>query len=575
MAWIEFFNSLGFFGFQIIWALLIGFIAVFALRGISKGKGILKDIIGAWVVGIVLINMSAIGALIAAIFIRLFLTGIFMMFKSFKFDELKEIKFEDGKVEEKKVKKMNNLSKMPGNIKSGLKIIGITIIILIVLGILSALFLPPVLMDVYHVNDVEVDTVLIKAAAVSVDDILWDDIKHSRLVSQEYALQIPKTMVTETGWQLSNDWDGVYPTPSKTGVDTLSWLMVYEPDKLINIGEPSPAYIRVNAEDPSDREKILEEIPYSEERGGLIDLIYQIFTGKIRDVKFLMWLKYPFYEFGDTIFTHNADNNPVWIAPVKLSMPTIIPTEFYTDQIGVVVFGYDGEITMYTREQIESDEAPEWLAKQILIDEDYTEMRIHTWAKYNSWKNVIQYTFEHEQVFEIAQDLFFQYDFDNKRNFALLQLEPEGVDRKAITQYIEVESSTSEYGKILIKDVRDLGLIGPVRALDDVRGQISLYSDWRAQQPIFKEIKGWYFYVIPVYSGYGEGMVLRAIAVVDAKTEQVKLFRWADITGQGGEVPLPGETTTTMVTTTVDIAEGCTVISTEQLGDKTRIIIEC
>ncbi len=573
MAWVGFFNSLGFFGFQIIWAFIIGIIAVFALRGISKGKGIIKDIVAAWFVGFVLINMSAIGALVAAVFIRLFATGLFMMFKSVDFTELKEIRFEGGQVEERKVKKIKDLSKMPNNIKNGLKIIGITVLILIILGVASALFLPPVLMDVYRVNDVTVNTAIVSTAAITVDDILWDDIKHSRLVSQEYALQIPKTMVTETGWQLSYDWDGVYPTPSKTGVKTLSWLMVYEPDKLINVGEPSPAYIRVNAEDPSDREKIIEEIPYSEERGGIIDLIYQILTGRIRDVKFLMWLKYPYYEFGDTIFTHDADNKPVWIAPVKLSMPTIIPTEFYTDQVGVVVFDSEGEITLYTREEITSGAVPEWLTEQILIDEDYTEMRIYTWAKYNSWKDFIQYTFEHEQVFEIAQDLFFQYDFDNQRNFALLQLEPEGQERKAITQYIEVESSTDDYGKIVIQDVRDLGLIGPVRALDDVRGQISLYSDWRAQQPIFKEIKGWYFYVIPVYSGYGEGMVLRAIAVVDAKSEQVKLFSWADITGE--EVILPGETTTTAVTTTVDIAEGCTVVSTETIGDKTRIIIEC
>ncbi|MAH43053.1 hypothetical protein CL614_05020 [archaeon] len=574
MSWIAFFQSLGFFGFQIVWALIIGFIAIFALNGISKGKGIIKDIIGAWVLGLFLVNSSAIGALVAAVFIRLFLTGLIVMFKSLKFDDFKEIKFEEGMVKEKKVKKIKNVAKIPKEIKKGISILMVTIAILLVLGVGAALFIPPTLMDVYRVDDITMEKVT-ASSGISVDDITWNDIKHDRLVSQEYALQIPKTMVTETGWQLSDDWDGVYPVPNKDGIDTLSWIMVYEPDKLINIGEPSPAYIRVNAEDPADREKIMEELPYSEERGGIIEIIYQILTGKIRDVKFLMWLKYPFYEYGDTIFTHDADDNPVWIAPVKMSMPTSFITTFYTDQVGMATFDSNGEIVVYTREEIAAGNAPEWLTEQILIDEDYTEMRIHTWAKYNSWENFIQYTFEHEQVFEIAQDLFFQYDFDSKRNFALLQLEPEGRERKAITQYIEVESSTDNYGEIKVFDVRELGLIGPVRALDDVKGQISLYSDWRAQQPIFKEIRGRYFYVIPVYSGFGEGMVLRAVAVVDAKTEQVKLFRWADITGEGNEVPLPGETTTTAVTTTIDVADGCTVVSTEPFGDKTRIIIEC
>ncbi|MFH1420797.1 MAG: hypothetical protein ABIG30_02410, partial [Candidatus Aenigmatarchaeota archaeon] len=547
---------------NILWALVVGAIVIFGtfLKLKMKAKPLIGQIILSWFIGLILINISPIGGLIAAIFLRVFLTGLVLLLKSVNLSEL-------NKKEENNGKDIDIKLKLPV-VGMGLKIIVGAIAALIILGLLAVVFIPPVLMEAYDVKDVSIEK-LGAASVASIDSVTWDDVKHNRLVSQEYALQIPKTMVTETGWRLSDDWDGVYPIKDKNGVNRQTWIMAYEPDKLINLAEPSPAYIRVNAENPADREKITESIPYSEERGGIIGILYQVLTGKIRDVKFLMWLRYPFFDYGDTVFTHTDAGEPVWFAPVRMNYPTITITTFYERQEGIVVLDDKGEIMLYTNEQIKNKDTPEWLLKQILIDEDYTEKRIQTWAQYNNWQNVIQYVFQHEQVYELAQDLFFQYDFNSGRNYALLQLEPEGYERKAITQFVEVESSTENFGDIKVYDARELGLVGPMRALDDVRGQISLYSDWYALQPIFKKIKGGYFYIVPVYSGMYEGMVLRAVAVVDAKTEQVKLFRWGEI---GGEVEIPDSGTTTTIS---GIESGCSVVSTEIVNNKTRIIIEC
>ncbi len=526
VMWIEFFQGIGFLGFYTIWAFIVGAIAVFGLPR-KFGKGWVFNILISWFFGAIAISVSPIGALVAAFFIRLALTGILYSIK----------------IENRNVIVINKKATM---------LIPAAIIILLFFGIAAAIFAPPMEVEWYHMKDIDVIK-LDSQPETSVADITWDDIKGNRLVSQEYALQIPKTMITETGWKLSRDWDGIYPIDN-----TLYWIMMYEPDKLINVGNPSPAYITVNAEDPADRQKIVENIEYSEQRNGLVNIIYQLITGKIRDVNIKLWLAYPFFEHGDTIFTHDNNGNPVWIAPAKMWFPSAFVTLFYEEQIGILVLDNEGEVKFYTTGQIRDNDVPEWLTQQILIDEDYTELRAEKWAKYGQWQGFINYYFQHENVFEIAQDLFFQYDKPKDRNYALIQLEPEGWERKAITHFIEIESSTKDFGTVTVYDARGLKLVGPIRALDDVRGQISLYSDWYAQQPLFKKIKDGYFYIVPVYSGWDESMVLRAVAVVNAKTEQVKLFKW-------GDIPLEEE----------EKGKNCKVVETEIVDSKTRIIIEC
>jgi hypothetical protein len=531
---IEFFQALGFLGFYTVYSFIVGAIAVFGLLRKFK-QGWIVNAVASYILGFILVSVSPLGAIIAAAFIRLILEGIT---SSFRIEEQQFVIIE----------------------KKGINLIGIAVGLLFVLSIAAAILAPPMEVEWYKMNNVEV-VQLSSATGTAVTDLIWDDIKGNRVVSQEYALQIPKTLVTETGWRLSRDWDGIYPVNN-----TLRWIMVYEPDKLINVANPSPAYISVNAEDPGDRIKIKEHIRYSEERSGLVDLIYQIFTGGIKDVKFIYWLNYPYLEHGDTIFTHDYDGNPAWIAPAKFWWPSPFITLFYEEQVGVTVLDNQGTVSFYTTEQIASGQAPKWLESQILIDEDYTERRINIWAKYAQWKGFINYYFQHENVFEQASDLYFQYDKPNNRNYALVQLEPEGVKRKAITHFIEIESSTNNFGKITIYDARQLELIGPRRALDDVRGQISLYSDWWATQPLFKKIKNSYFYVIPVYSGGREATVLRAVAVVDAKNEQVKLFQWGDIGfEESAQEPINQTPTET----------DCKIISTEKVDGKTRIVLEC
>ncbi len=544
MVWVEFFLSLGFIGFFTIWALFVGSIAVFGVFEKLKRNinSIAKHVIVSWLAGYFLVSLSPVGSLVIAVIIRFLAVGVSSVLSFSKLDE------------------------MPIKIsRKGVIYLALPLGAVILLGIASFLFSPPMQLGWYDVDNVKIAK-LEDRTSVDVKDVTWGDIKDSRIVAQEYALQLPKTLITETGWRLSFDHDGVYPINN-----TLYWVMAYEPDKLMNFAENSPAYIIVNAQDPSDRRKISENIPYSEERGGL-NVLYQLANGKIRDAKFILWLRYPFFDYGDAIFTHDDEGNPVWIAPAKLSFPTIFVTTFFVKQVGIVSLDIKGEVKFYSSEEIRNGEAPSWLETQILIDEEYTEMRLDKWAKYSSWNNFINYQFEHENVFEIAQDLYFQYDKKNDRNYAIIQLEPEGEERTSITHFAEIDSSTKDFGKITIFDTRELNLIGPARALNDVRGQISLYSDWYALQPIFRNIKNGYFYVVPVYSGTHESMVLRAVAVVDAKTEQVKLFKWEDVkSGVADSIPIDE----TQKREIINRTEECRIVSTENVDGKTRIVIEC
>jgi len=66
---------------------------------------------------------------------------------------------------------------------------------------------------------------------------------------------------------------------------------------------------------------------------------------------------------------------------------------------------------------------------------------------------------------------------------------------------------------------------------------------------------------VPVYSGERESMVLRAAAVVDAKTEKVTLFKWGDITE-----PVENKTVST---------GACKIVSSEKVSGKLRIVLEC
>ncbi|MEA3230015.1 MAG: hypothetical protein U9P44_03795, partial [archaeon] len=508
MFWVDIFTTLGFVGFYTIWAFFVGGIAVLGILSGFKKKGFIRDIIFAWIVGIVLVSISSIGGIIFAIIFRLFIIG-FSKSIGIKTISLSMLTDTENKMKPK---------------RADTKILMILVFILFFLNILAVVFAPPMEVEWYKMKDTKI-TIADPQTETGVQDIKWNDIKDMRLVSQEYALQIPKTMVTETGWKMSYDWDGIYPIN-----DSLYWIIVYEPTRLVNIGNPSPAYILVDAQDPSKRMKIHEDIEYSEERTGLINLIYQIAsTGKIKDVMINYWLSYPYFIYGDTVFTHDDNNEPVWLAPVKLDLPTIFITKFYTEQVGIITLDNDGKKEFYSEDMLKAGNAPEWLLdNQPLIDEQYTMKRAEVWAKYAHWKNFINYYFQHENVFEIAKDLYFQYDKKDDNFFGIIQLEPEGRTRKAITHYIDISVSGKDYGAISIYDTRALGLIGPERALDDVRGEISLYSDWYPLQPLFKKIGNGYFYVVPIYSGFYESMVLKAVAVVDAKSEQVRLFPWGE-----------------------------------------------
>ena len=77
---------------------------------------------------------------------------------------------------------------------------------------------------------------------------------------------------------------------------------------------------------------------------------------------------------------------------------------------------------------------------------------------------------------------------------------------------------------------------------------------------------------MPVYSGTRESMVLRAVAVVDAKTEQVKLFRWEDVkSGVTDSIPIDE----TQKREIINMTEECSIVSTKKVDGKTRIVIEC
>ncbi len=541
---VELFMSLGFLGFYTIYALVVGSIAAFGLMQKFRKQALLSDVLLCWLTGIILVSLWPVASLVVAVFLRLFIIGLSKVVKT---DFL-----EKGDMEGVEIR--------PGSttLLSGV------VALLVVLFLVSAVFTPPLEVDWYNMGDVSPVRINTTDES-SLADLGWNDIEGSRLVSQEFALQIPKTMVTETGWRLSEDWDGVYSIN-----DTLYWVMCYEPDKLVNYGNPSPAYILVNAQDPADRKKVEEEVMYSEERRGFPLLYQALFTGRIRDVKTRYWMEYPFFYYGDTVFTHNDQGEPVWFAPVKFDFPTPFIVKFYTEQLGVIVLDNQGEVTYYNNRQIQNREAPEWLLEnQVLVDEDYSELRVRKWAKYAHWKGFLNYHLQHEKVYELAQDLYFQYDKDRDYTYGLLQLEPEGHERKAITYFVEMKADGSDYGRMDVYDTRALGLVGPVRALDAARGEISLYSDWRAFQPLFKKIENGYFYVIPIYSGYGESMVIKAVAVVDARSEQVKLFKWGELEEE------PEEEEEVEAGDTIPVPQNCEVISTSMAEGKLRFVIEC
>lgn len=547
--WLELFTNLGFFGFYTLWAFFVGSIAVFGLFRDLVKRGHLWNILLSWFVGAIIITVSPIGGLVFAVFFRLIAEGI----KITGFRKVKRVRLMDEEIPPMQLKFAHP------------KLFAGTVAILIFLGITTLIFAPPLEVDWYKMRGI--DTVVVEGAKPTpVSDIVWDDIQNMRLVSQEYALQVPKTMVAETGWSLSSDWDGVYAINN-----TLYWVMAYEPARLANNGKPSPAYIIVNAQNPSDRRKINEDIEFSEERRDIISLAYQIATGKIRDAKTKYWMAYPFFTYGDTVFTHDSEGKPAWFAPVKLRYPTKFIIKFYTEQVGITVLDNGGAVKFYSEAEIRGGNAPKWLLEgQVLIDEDYSEERADVWARYAAWKGFLSYYFQHENVFELARDMYFQYDKDTGRTYGLLQLEPEGKTRKAITHYIEIEAPGKNYGNVKIHDTRTLGLIGPERALDDVRGEISLYSDWYALQPLFKKIKDGYFYVAPVYSGINEAMALKAVAVVDAKSEQVKLFVWGAQNVEDGKAVVSDTNMNTSA-----FGDNCTIASSKTIGKKLQIIVEC
>jgi hypothetical protein len=228
-----------------------------------------------------------------------------------------------------------------------------------------------------------------------------------------------------------------------------------------------------------------------------------------------------------------------WIYPYGIMDYNLFPFATIYKQLGIAVFSCeDASTKLY-----ELGSIPKELQKYLILEEYFAEERLSAWARYHKWIGVIDYQFRHPEIFEPAEDLFYQYEADKDRFYALLQFEPIGVQRKGIVTWAEVDANKEEPGKILMYDARALGLIGPVKATSIIESEVSQYSkpgyEWVVFQPQFKFIKGRYVYVAPIYAGTGVRITIKAIGIVDAKTEQVKLLFWKDIIEKEIEEEVP------------------------------------
>jgi len=68
-------------------------------------------------------------------------------------------------------------------------------------------------------------------------------------------------------------------------------------------------------------------------------------------------------------------------------------------------------------------------------------------------------------------------------------------------------------------------------------------------------------------------MVLKAVAVVDAKTEQVKLFPWHDLESDGEDIPSVSQDDDTALESSQ--FSDCKILSSKNVDGKLVMTIEC
>ena len=426
----------------------------------------------------------------------------------------------------------------------------IVTLLMIVLGIMmvSMLWNPPTLMKMLDVDEIEMAQPK-QMQEGDVLDISYDDVKDIRVVSQEYASQLPRTELVETGFDVAG-WRSrvdVYPVDGK-----LRWISVYEPTIFLKKGEPSPYYVIINAMNPGDREKVAASIKYSER-----DPFWSLIAGRdVLNTNLRLRLSHPGYRYGDGYYVPELDS---WIYPYGVYDYNVLPLAFIYKQVGVAVLDANGQVTLH-----ELGSIPAGVGKYLVLEEKYAEERMTAWARYNAWKDPIDYIFRQPQIFEPAEDLFYQYESVDDRFYALVQFEPMGGQRKSIVSWAEVVANGEGVGELQMFDARDLGLIGPVKATSIIESEVSQYSrtglEWVVLQPQFKYIRGRYVYVAPIYAGRGVKITIKGIGVVDAKTEQVKVLLWKDVlTGEASGAA--GETEAEVPT---ELPENCELMYTTE-----------
>ena len=494
-------DSFGFLFYYTIWTFILGAIAFFGFYGrlegrLPMGRRIEVEALFSWALGLMFFSgLTANFAIAVAIAIRILLEAGYRFFMS-----------------------MTRRRPKPFNIFSAL-----SIGILLVLA--SSLWNPPVAMRLLDVDDVELLAPEELAPESSVENILFQDLTDIRIVSQEYAAQLPRTELVETGYGIAGSYASVdvFPESGK-----LSWISVYEPSVFLKLGKPSPYYVSINAFNPADRKKVNASIKYSE-RNWLLSFIAS--GGEVLNTHLRLKLFHPGYIYGDGYFVPELNS---WIYPYGVIDYAVLPFAVVYKQVGISVLDEKGEVSLY-----ELGSVPEEYTGYLTMETSYAIARSLTWAKYHKWKDPIDYYLAQPEIFEPAEDLFYQYESDTERFYALMQFEPRGAERKGIVTWAEIEANGPDVGKITMYDTRDLGLIGPVKAKSIIESEVSQYSkpgfEWVAFQPQFKYIDERYVYIAPIYAGRGVSRTIKAVGIVDAKTEQARIFFWKDVlTEEGG-----------------------------------------
>jgi len=518
---VEIIDQLGFAFYTTVWMAALGLIAFggFYTRVTTHRRGQrrrffwLSEILISWFVGLIMFfNTTANFALFMAVALRIFLEFLFVFYVWFF-----------------------GLQRHPHYVK----IRSILFMILLVL-LFSSLWNPQIKLQMLGVDKLELLEPQPLDPLASIQQITHEDLKDIRIVSQEYAAQLPRTELVETGYTVGgrNGAVDVYPSDGK-----LQWVTVYEPTVFLKKGKPSPYYVIINAMDPGDRRKVRTEIKYSE-RDAFWSFIAS--GGEVLSTKLRLKLFHPGLIFGDGYYVPSIDS---WIYPYGIIDYNIAPLATIYRQLGIAVLDdQTGSVALH-----KLDSVPEEYSQLLILEEFFAEERLGLWAAYHKWTGVLNYHFSQPEIFEPAEDLLYQYDADTNNFYALLQFEPAGSTRKSIVAWAEVAANGQENGQIKLYDARDLGLIGPVKASSIIESEVSQYSKagfaWVVLQPQFKYIRGRHVYVAPIYAGEGVRITIKGIGIVDAKTEQVKIIFWKDIIGgegegtseSGGEIPAGGQ----------------------------------